>query len=272
MALYDDLVVKNRPAAAPATTYGTNDLSETNILPWQRNLDSDTQGLLSDRMNTANNVHALDDTEGASKYGSDFAKGHMPTTLQGGMGMSPNFTSALATRASNQAGESLTRMKMQSDLDAPSRTGNALANAGTQLRGAEQLKLHNFQQQVQYQDKVNAYNRAIDAERANILGSILGGVGGIAGKIIEGKMRGGSKGGDDEEDMGDVNNQGDPFAGGNGGSAGTSQYGSGPTDNSHGYGGIPGSQEISKPGTPPGLAGQANGGPTSIYGNLENIG
>lgn len=238
MALYDDLVVKNRPAAAPETTYGMNNLSETNVLPWQRTLDSGTQGLLSDRINTANNVHALDDSGGAASYGQDYAKGHMPTSLQGGMGMSPNFTSALSTRATNQAGESLGRMKIQSDLEAPGRQGNALANAGTQMRGAEQLKLHNFQQQVQYQDKVNAYNRAIDAARAQVLGSILGGIGKVAGMVI------GNGGGDATAGEGAAtaglagavaSNPGAPASGGDIGTPGSGEQGD-PTGGNMGIG------------------------------------
>lgn len=242
MSAYDDLVVKNRPAAAPATTYGMNNLSETNVLPWQRTLDEGTQGLLSDRINTASNAHALDDVPGAVKAGSDFGSGHMPTELNGAMGMNPNFTNALTARANTQANASLSRMKVQSDLDAPMREGNAMAAAGTQMRGAEQLKLHNFQQQVQYQDKVNAYNRAIDAERAQILGSILGGAGKLAGAAL------GNKG-----------SEGSPVGGGNGGASGDSTSGSGPTDNSYGMGGIPNSGPMNFGGGG-GYAG-GNGGP-----------
>ena len=170
------------PTNDMGSTHGTNNLSDTNLLPWQRSLDPASQGMITGQLNAAYHMPDMVNAAGASDDATSFLQnGIGPHNGTMGMNLSQGYLDSLNQRTNQQTSRNLEKQKFATDQSNIQKQGSALAQAGSNLAQNEQIKLGNFQQQMQYQQAVIQYNLALQGARNQIVGSIFGGVGSIMG-------------------------------------------------------------------------------------------
>lgn len=166
-------------------------LSPTNLLPGQRTISDGTSADITAGLSRATDPNGFINNANIGMNGAQGGKGLLNGSTSNGdaeMGMStPQLSGVLQDRANKMYQTGATALQRQIAAQAPMEESAAQGQISTSLGQNEQLKIANYQQQAQYMQQQRAaylaWQTQQNANNASTLGTILGGVGAVAGII-----------------------------------------------------------------------------------------
>lgn len=180
-------------ATLPVTDF-TKAFSQNNLLPGQKTLDPDSQNRLQNQINDAINNFSSRRTfvDSGNAATQNLVPGAGQIASSPINSSVPGLAGALAERAQRQYGDTMQSAKTLSDINSPYQQFSRLSQLGKQQNQFEQLQIKNYKEQVQYvAQQRQAYNewlRAKQDAQSSFLGSLLGGVGMLAGAALAGPL------------------------------------------------------------------------------------
>lgn len=174
-----------------------NTLSENNLLPGQRALDEGTKGLITAGLNRANEdsgVRVGRMTEGLDSGFNSLPSAQNVKAEEDALGVSTpsDFGEALNNISKNKFKDTYSSLKRDAAYNDILRRSDEKASVSNALARNEQLKLKNYSEQLNFVNQRKILNEQIrqakEAGRSDILGSILGGLGAIAGFAVAGPV------------------------------------------------------------------------------------
>lgn len=190
MALDYGLSDRQRDEELAAKYPLTQQLGPNNLLEGQKTLDQDTLGRLNAQTSTAIN-HPEQDRQFVD---SGIANTQKLLPGAGQIAASPinssvpGLAEALASRAQRQYGDNIQSAKTMSDVESPYQQFSRLNQLSKQQNAYSNLQIKNYKEQLQYvaqqRQAFNEWARAKEQAQNSFLGSLLGGLGTVAGAAI----------------------------------------------------------------------------------------
>lgn len=155
-------------------------LSPTRLLPWQRNVSTETHEALGKEINSAEAIQ--DNAEGVSR-----AEQAASAIMAGSS--TPGFSQALSARANQQYAINKAQNKMSLSSNNVVRQQREMARIGSQLNSMEKLKIENAKGQLRFADQIADYNNNLEISKYQVLGNVLGNVGSFYGGALGGAAK-----------------------------------------------------------------------------------
>lgn len=192
-----------------APKWQTQDLSESNPLPWQKYLDQGAIDIANDIFANArqprtpanlqlsgwgasgdpNALKTGDFGEapvGHDKYTDDLLKGVEMGAPTGGSPMSD----AISRKYQRETESNIGNLRRQIEQNAPMTQAKQLARAADIYGKQQAIRMQNFKEQYEFQQRraqlYAAWKQAKDAGSASIFSAVLGGIGAVGGFIVGG--------------------------------------------------------------------------------------
>ena len=168
----------------------TPQLGPNNLLEGQKTLDADTVNRLNNQTSTAIN-HPEQERQfvnSANAATQNLVPGAGQIASSPINSSVPGLAGALAERAQRQYGDSMQSAKTLSDIESPYQQFSRLSQLSKQQNTYSNLQLKNYREQLQYvaqqRQAYNEWARAKEQAQSSFLGSLLGGLGTVAGATI----------------------------------------------------------------------------------------
>lgn len=168
----------------------TQQLGPNNLLEGQKSLDQDTLNRLNTQTTTAINHPEQDrqfldsgvaNTQKLVPGAGQIASSPINSSV-------PGLAEALAGRAQRQYGDNIQSAKTLSDIESPYQQFGRLSQLSKQQNAYSNLQIKNYKEQLQYvaqqRQAFNEWARAKEQAQNSFLGSLLGGLGTVAGAAI----------------------------------------------------------------------------------------
>lgn len=151
-------------------------LSDTNLLPWQRTITPETHEALGKAINSAENIQ----TNNEGLPGAEAAADSVMNSA------SPSMATALSRRAQQRyaIGKSANRQSLTANN--VNRQRREVTRIASQMNKVELLKRHNAEGQIRFADQIAEYNDNLEVAKYQVLGNMLGGMGSFAGSYAGG--------------------------------------------------------------------------------------
>ncbi len=165
-------------------------LGPNSLLEGQKTLDQDTLGRLNAQTSTAINhpEQARQFIDSGLANTQKLVPGVGQITSSPINSSVPGLAEALAGRAQRQYGDNIQSAKTISDIESPYQQFNRLSGLSKQQNAYSNLQIKNYKEQLQYvaqqRQAFNEWARAKEQAQNSFLGSLLGGLGTVAGAAI----------------------------------------------------------------------------------------
>jgi len=161
------------------TTYADpahpGNLSPTNLLPWQKNVSTQTHEAIGNEINAAENIQ--NDNQGVNR-----AEQAASAIMNGGS--SPGLSRALSQRASTLYATNKAQNRLSLSQDNVVRQQRSMARIGSQLNSIEKLKMANAAAQLRFADQIAEYNDNLEMSKYQVLSNVIGNMGSFYGGAL----------------------------------------------------------------------------------------
>lgn len=165
-------------------------LSPTHLLPWQRNVSTETHQAIGNEINSAESIQ--NNAEGVSR-----AEQAASAIMAGSS--TPGFSQALSARANQQGAINRAQNKLSLSSNNVVRQQREMQRIGAQLNSIEKLKIENAKGQLRFADQIADYNEKLETAKYQVLGGIINGAASFYGGMAGSGM--GKKGGSSEPEL-----------------------------------------------------------------------
>lgn len=172
-----------------------NTFSETNLMPGQRRLDSETSGLIDSKISRAErgpNERLAESMAGVDEgyRGIEVGNGLLGEADSLAMATPSDFNKALSGISKKRFETTYNDLKREKAFQGELAQNDERQSVAKQLARQEQLKMKNFAEQQNFVNQRKVLNEQIqtakDAGRSSVLSGILGGLGAVGGFIVGG--------------------------------------------------------------------------------------